>query len=898
LSRALIVAALFLLGAGVRALRFGAPFATPWHWDEVATGIQALLVLRGSFPVHFLNLETTGGLAAYPLAVWFAVVEPSPAAHDVFAYLAGLLMLSSGYLVAQRLLPPRAALLSLAVLAVPALPLAARSVEGTFTYQPLLILGNLSVVATDALFFRGAPRARLVLMLGVLAGLGWWITPLMLVFMTPFVALTLRTGLVRRACALLYPLGFVLGSLPVWLYESQHFPSGLWSSGEGLFAVSQPFLLRAADLLRTDWPIILGADVRAWPLPGQGVIIGGLVTLGTVAVVWAGIRDHRAVAWTIGATRGRPPNGLVILWVVAATNVVLVLASPHGTGEGRYLLPLYAVLPCWIGEMLSRIWDRRGSLGGMVLAIYLAIQLGLNWTASFGGTPHEQRRWRPLEQLVTPLVRALDEAGVRGTYLTGGLMPREVPYHSGLRVITVHPWGEQIPPLAWEVDAESAPPFAVPSSDRSRLDALRAGLRGLGLVVGERPAGPFTLVTAREDDPTGFRSLATDGWEVTANPRNPAARLLIDRDASTGWNTGEPQAPGQQVTLDLGQERLVSRVDLLAIDWQEVPAAFRVEVRDVPAYWGPLFFSEHHAFLRVRRGRVQAVFPPVRSRFVRIVQTGTSPHEWAGRELFVYGPGLPRPSLPPEGALAAALRREGVRFVYASPWLSARIRAESRGAIGALESNLYVDPNGLRDPPPERLEHFRPNRGRALVIGSDTDADTLRATLRAYGVEWREAHAGPYPVLVFVRRRPAPRPLVPDGWTAQATANAAEAFRAVDGRRQTRWSAGRRPDADARFTVDLARPRRIQGIRVVPGSNAGGPTAYIVEGSLDGSTWRRLEPETWAGPLFWSGSELLRNGGEEWAVTFPATEVRYVRLRPDGISGGPWVIDEIECLGP
>jgi len=45
------------------------------------------------------------------------------------------------------------------------------------------------------------------------------------------------------------------------------------------------------------------------------------------------------------------PERLVILWVVAATNVVLVLASPHGTGEGRYLLPLHAVLPCRIGEM-------------------------------------------------------------------------------------------------------------------------------------------------------------------------------------------------------------------------------------------------------------------------------------------------------------------------------------------------------------------------------------------------------------------------------------------------------------------------------------------------------------------------------------------------------------------
>ena len=906
MSRALVVPALFLVGAGVRALRFFAPFATPWHWDEVATGLQALRLLRGNFPVHFLNVEATGGLAAYPLAVWFAVVPPSPRTHDVFAYLVGLLVMASGYLVARRLLSRRAAVLTLAVLAVPALPLAARSVEGALLYQALLILGNLSLLAMDALFFRGAPRSRVLLVLGLLAGLGWWVTPLMLVFMTPVAALALRTGLVRDWRVALYPLGFVLGSLPVWLHEWQHFPTGRWVSAEGLFGPARPFLQRVGDLLGTYWPMILGADVSARDMFGIGVMTAVLVVFGVAAVVWAAARDRAAVAWLTGAGGSRPPNGMVALWVLTATNVVLVLASPHGTGEGRYLLPLYAVLPLWLGDLFSRIWAWRRALGEDAVAGYLLIQLWLNWSVSVGGTPPDAWRWRPLARAVAPLVQGLDEMDARAAYLTSGLMPREVPYHTALRVITVDPWGERIPPLAWQVDAAAAPPFAVASRETARIDALRAGLRALGLTVGERVAGAFTILTSGAAPGPGFRSLSSDGWEVTASPRSAAASFLVDRDASTGWSTGEAQVPGEAVTLDLGRERLVGRVDLLAIDWREVPTGFRVEVspdgarwhavQEAPTYWGPLFFSEHHAFLKVRRGRIQAVFPPVPTRFVRIVQTGVSHHAWSARELFVYGPGPPRPALPPDGALAAALRREGVRIAYASHWLSARIRAESDGAIRALDSNLYVDPNGVDGPDPERLERFRPDPGRALLLGADADGDLVRATLAARGVTWREAMAGPYPMLVFVDRGPALRRVARDGWTARATVNGADAPRAVDGRRETRWSAERADVADPAFTVDLGRARSIRGMRVVPGSGAGGPAAYRVEGSADGVAWRPLGPARWAGPLFWSGAELLADGSAEWTVTWPPAEIRHVRLRPDGLVARPWTIDEVECL--
>jgi hypothetical protein len=899
------IAALFALGAGVRALRFWAPFATPWPWDDAATGLQAMLVLRGRFPVHFLSVETTGAATAYPLAAWFALAGESPGAHDVFAYLVGLLLLASGYLVARRLLSPRGALLTLAILAVPPLPLAARSLEGAFIYQGLLILGNLSIVGLDQLFFRGPPRQRLILVLGILAGLGWWITPLMVLFVVPFALLALRTGLVRRARAGLYLLGFVLGSLPVWIYEWQFFPSAFWKPATGLLDSLGQLPARALDLM-TFGPFVLGVDSAAGSFSGRQAVIVALTILGGLAVVWAAVRGRRDAAWMIGLPGARPPNGLLILWPIAIAQVAVVLASPHLAGGGRYLLPLYAVVPCWMGGMLASVWRTRRSLGLGIVAVYLGIQLWLNWAASLGGTPAEGWRWRARLAPVAPVISALETEGRHGAYLMRlpSTAPWEVSYLTGLRVMLAEPFREAVSFLSMEVDAEEAPPFVLPAADGVLLDRLRGSLEALGLAVSERMAGEFAVVSARVAGNTGFRPLPPDGWTVTASIRSSAAPLLLDGDASTGWSTGAVQAPGQALTLDLGREDVVSRLDLLALDWQEVPAGFRVDasldgsvwttVRAVPSYWGPLFFSEHHAFLKVRRGRVQAAFPPTRLRWIRIVQTGTSDRAWAAREIFLYGPGPPWPPPPQAGALAAALRREGVRAAYANHWLSARIARESGQAIRVLESNHNLD-HGRRFPA-AREDAFRAEPGYAIVVGSDADGAAIRAALRAQGIAWRETMAGPYALLVVVQPGRPLSHLDRRGWTVQGSVGGDPAAAAPNGRRATRWSVSEPVPPDAVFTLDLGAPRRIGGIRVLPGTRSGGPTGYGVEGSRDGATWEPIRPLAWAGPLYWTGSELLRHGGEEWTVTFPRVEARYLRLRPAGPVAHDWIIRKIEGL--
>ena len=95
------------------------------------------------------------------------------------------------------------------------------------------------------------------------------------------------------------------------------------------------------------------------------------------------------------------------------------------------------------------------------------------------------------------------------------------------------------------------------------------------------------------------------------------------------------------------------------------------------------------------------------------------------------------------------------------------------------------------------------------------------------------------------------------------------------------------------LTVDLGRPQALRGVEVRPGLPG---RDLRLAGSLDGATWTPLSPLAWAGSVYWTGTELLRNGGPRWAVTFPRTTLRYLRLSPAGPLRDPWTIVEVECL--
>jgi hypothetical protein len=892
------VAAVLLGAALVRALRFWGVIS--WaHWDEANVAIPAIQILGGTFPVHHVGVEYVGATGAYPMAAWFALAGTSPLALDLFGYALGLGVVWTGFLVARRMLSPRGALFALCVWAVPPLLLAYWSLTGTLNPPLTLLLGNLVLFGTHTAFFRCPGQAAPMLVVGLLVGLGWWAYPLIVVFCVPFALLALRTGAVWRAHFWVFPLGVALGGLPDWIYEALNYPTARLMVHQAGSVPTESLAARAAQVFGPIALEVQGVAGMDGFVPPRAVQVA-VMAVGALVVLRAAWRDRAAVAWLVGL-KGRPDGGLSALWGVALVNVGLVLVTRRAAGA-NYFLPLYGVLLVWTGEFIDWLWRYRRWLGASVLAGLLAFHLWSNWKVTLG-RPAPALRWTRLETAQRPLLEWLLARGIRRVYWApdSGVAAYEFTYLAGARVIAADLWAEAVIQHARAVDAADTPPIV---TSAARLPSLRATLHGLGLPLRETTVGAYVVLEPVPTAPRGYAALPPAGWTLTASHRAHDLHFLVDRDAGTGWSTGQRQTSGEWLGVDLGQQESVARVDLLAIDWKEVPAGVRLETSEdgarwetaveVPRYWGPMFWSERHAFLKVRRGRVELVFPPVRARFLRLTQTGAGHQAWAARELFVYRPAPPPPTGLTAGTLGVALREEGVRFVYANPWLSARARVESNGSIGALESNAAINSYGRSEPEPSTLERFRPRRDRALLLGSDAAADEVQQMLMTRGAVARERPVGPYRLLMLAPEPPE-RPIRPSGWRAAASVATEHAGRAIDGAPETRWTTAGPVDPGTTFTVDVGQRRSVAGLRLTPGSREGGPADFALEGSVDGETWRPLAPLTWVGALYWTGAELLRNSRPEWAARFPLTTVRYVRIRP-AAPARTWSIAEITAL--
>ena len=901
----LLVPGLLALGAGVRAFPFVGPFHLWSKWDETFVAVSAMQALDGELPAS-VHHEYFGAAPSYALAAWFAVSGPSSLANDVFAYGISLLTLGTTWLVLRRFLIRPAALLGLAALAVPSLFLTQWSFTTSGNHPIVLVLGNLCLLATHTIFIADPGRPRALLVLGLLAGLGWWTSPLIVVYLAPFAVLALRTGLAWRPRIGLFIVGMFLGGLPEWLYELWHFPSTRFAlhqaGGIPILPVAERFS-RVGVFLAT----IVGFPSRA-ERPWVAAFLLMVAPVWAAAVAQAAVRARTGLAWLVGG-RTRHDPARIILWIVVLTNLTLVLATKRVT-DHYYLLPLWSVLPCWIGETLNWLRARSGLLASVALAGLVTLNAWSNWHGIVGAPG--AHRWTAVEKRIQPLLRWLEGRGLDRVYLAETpmtttplgerphLQPYGVTYLAGGHAVFADLWREYIVSHGRLVDGAIDPPFVAVEPEASRL---RAGFQGIGIEVRETEVAGLHILEPTPRFTTTFAPLPRNGWTVTASLRTEQARDLLDGDAATGWNSGRQQTPGQSLTVDLGTSELLARVDLLAIDWQNVPAGLRVEVSEdgqrwetvstVPDYWGPLFFSEHHPFLKVRRGRVQAIFPPVRARYLRLVQTASGPHRgWAARELFAYAPGGPRPPVPRPGELTAALRREGIHFVYANHWLSAWVRVDSRDTIGAQDSNINVNDYSRTEPDPTELVPVRLEAGLGFLLGADADPAAVRTMLASQPVVVRERTAGPYRLLVL-EPTSLPHRLDKTGWHVSASENAEHAQRAVDGDRRTQWVSRSPGRPELTVTLDLGRPRDLRGVEVRPGLPG---RELRLAGSLNGTTWTPIDPLTWAGALYWTGSELLRNGGPKWAVAFPRTTLRYLRLSPAEPLGGPWTLAEIEGL--
>lgn len=376
--------------------------------DEALIGIQAERILQGHFPVYFYGQSYMGSLETYLIAAVIAVVGPSSWALRVVPIALSLALVYLTWRLARALLPedgplghaaPLLAGLAALVAAIPPVYDAVTELRAWGGQIEIYVITLALLLATVELAERlraGVRRWELTrrwAILGFLAGLGFWVNPLVsyaLVACGLWLAFALwrewrpltaarrdvnwRTTLQVSLAAL---LGALLGGLPAWIYAIQTGGANIT-----VYLVQQaPNLAAVPPDARTRsglaWAITQAYTTCAAPrvldgaLPGESSAwIGWRYALLALPVLGLLI----ALALLIGKTRSAslaksaPRLGLPLLFIAAESLIVCLGTSawPLLIGcnvdlAGRYIVPLalaepFLLLALCAAPLLLRAW--------------------------------------------------------------------------------------------------------------------------------------------------------------------------------------------------------------------------------------------------------------------------------------------------------------------------------------------------------------------------------------------------------------------------------------------------------------------------------------------------------------------------------------------------------------
>lgn len=395
----LVIAGLVLAAAAWK-LVFLLKGVVPFNSDEAIVALMARHILQGERPVFFYGQAYMGSLDAFLVAGGFQLFG-----QHVWVIRLVQAMLYMGIVLTTILIGReafgsfRTGLLAGLLLAVPTVNVTLYTTASLGGYGEALLLGSLSLLVAIILKRRWVEQDSVAfpwvgfLIWGVLAGFGLWANGLSLVFSAPsglylaWAFFYYRRKWFGRFFLLAGP-GFLLGSMPWWLYAAANGPDRLIRE---LFG-------SAVAVEQTSWLARTGAHLVSFLLLGVSVTFGlrppwnvqwlVLPVLPFVLIFWLG------VVWFLfrAAWRTRRHEGIygftaeyALLCGVIVTLLAGFLFTAFGVDpSGRYFLPL-AIPLALAAARAVQTFTRRGwqaiALVLMVVGYNLGgtIQSGLNF---------------------------------------------------------------------------------------------------------------------------------------------------------------------------------------------------------------------------------------------------------------------------------------------------------------------------------------------------------------------------------------------------------------------------------------------------------------------------------------------------------------------------------------
>ena len=439
LGAGLLASALVALGLAVRLAATFPVHKGVGHADNMLTGMQALRIGEGEWPVFFSGVRI-GALESYVAAALFSVAGAGRAALAVEPLLWAAVLLAAGWGLYRELLGGRGGAVALLLLAVPAPSFLVWS-SMTNGYPPVYALGAVALwLAARAA--RLGLSARRALALGAAVGLGCWQSPLTLSASVPAALWLLwrRPELRRLRRAHLAGLaGLLLGAAP-WLLGLATGAAAQLYASYATRPVESPAaaVSNLAYFATYSLPEIVAARSESFVglLPdhaGQAhralrPVVLGLWLAALLAILLPARNAPEPWRRRIGDAR-------VLLLMVLGTVAVLNAISSAGSGRGitvRYVLPLYLVLPLAMAVLVWRVKARSTLAAAGLLAVLVAYHAsGYHWPGRAS-----RALWGQAEARERELTRELRRRGI-GAVVGGYWTAYPINFISRHRVVAV-----------------------------------------------------------------------------------------------------------------------------------------------------------------------------------------------------------------------------------------------------------------------------------------------------------------------------------------------------------------------------------------------------------------------------------------------------------------------------
>jgi hypothetical protein len=876
----------------IRWMLLNSPFFSELDYDEGVIGLMALHILRGEPQLMLWGLPRMGGFEAYLASFIFYLFGPSTQALQFSMILVSSVILFAIYAIGEKMGGPKAGIIAAAYWALPPVFLSFTEDYLTGGHLEAVLAGTLVLYSTCTFpTLHTREKIILIALIGVLSGIGFWSSLLIIPFL-----LAAAVGIVGTRPRLLWSplplvgiIGYLLGSLPFWIWNLNHDFNTLVHLGGNhvLLAAYQIY-----NVFLTMIPTFIGdfwdsqSIESSIPLPIRLFILIGcyfpVVIIG-LAVVFRWIRR-------IGSKQ-LPFQGPIDYMVLTFWFYILVRASsePGDLGLTRYTIAVFVPVSLLMASWIIKILDFRKTLGIGILIGFLGLNL---WTNLLYLDQDKKNLIRPIDHLI----KSFQESGIHYCYADNRIS-QVLTFESREKIIAADYYGWRNYQYLKIVDQAPIPEMAILTHRKLGNpfpETMEKTLQLLGCAYDKKEVDHYVYFYHLKKPDYDLRSLPAREWEVTASQESGQSFRVKDRDILTAWQI--PKKIGEWVQIDLGRIKKIEQVSVLSSPIEPgLLYQFRLEISkdgkswktlsEVRDYLPSLYWYNNHPRLNKTPG-FQLAFPPQEGRFLRItnLMNAENPYDpWNIAEIFIYEPVAETEKYP----YPAVKNLEQAR-IELDHWMD--------DPTGPQPTDLAISMNFRKKQVDwEAVIHLV---SQAIRQAPDWEA---AHQLFAQALQWGDF--GNWPRVSGRKQGKNLLDLFPavDSpstpikiWKVTSNYNGQEARLAIDGNPFTRWTSLKNQEPGMFFQVDLGGDYRVNGFSFfLGGSLLDYPRILKALSSPDGKNWQEVQTSSHSDYAFYRGGLY-----KKVLYQTDPTRARYLRLLETGKAPDcRWSIYDLEVFG-